>query len=125
MSTDPLQLTLGLDVPEPVWVPAAQLRPGDVVQTRDHSGAKLWTSRVLAVRIRWRATRAAWPVPGVVLSYDRRAQIRTDHPGPEGRDRLACSCPIEVTTRGPELRAPQQRRLCVWWTRSTPAAARP
>lgn len=125
MSTDPLQLTLGLDVAEPAWIPAAQLRPGDVVQTRDHSGAKLWTSRVLAVRIRWRATRAAWPVPGLVLRYDRRVQVLTDHPGPEGRDRLIRSCAIEVTSRGPKRRAPQPRRLRARWTRPTPAGARP
>lgn len=125
MSPDPLQLTLGLDVAEPAWIPAAQLRPGDVVQTRDHSGAKLWTSRVLAVRIRWRTTRSAWPVPGLLLRYDRRVQVLTDHGRPEGRDRLIPSCAIEVTARGPETPAPRPRRLQPGWSRPTPAGARP
>lgn len=57
MSGNAGQLALGLEVAEPAWILTGRLRAGDVIQTRDHSGGKLWTSRVVEVRVRWRLRR--------------------------------------------------------------------
>ena len=116
------QFVLGLDVAEPEWIPAAELRPGDVVQTRDHSGGKLWTSRVVEARVRWRTRRAAWPVAGVLLGYDRRVQVVTDRGPGVGLGRVVGTCRVEVVDRGPAAPVRPRLRVAPGWRRRRGAA---